>query len=158
MNELMSINLQKIKVLLKTYSQEIKLPNIDASLAVQAWFENLSYINLANKPYLTNMLLKIFSQAGDQKFIIALCQPKAYSLLIHKVRDKTEHFIRLNHAVSNEPLSESGQLVSYTSFERYITSFLLILGITILERANSTKTYLYTSEYQAVKNKATAML
>ena len=69
MNELMSINLQKIKVLLKTYSQEIKLPNIDASLAVQAWFENLSYINLANKPYLTNMLLKIFSQAGDQNLL-----------------------------------------------------------------------------------------
>lgn len=158
MNELISINLQKIKVLLKTYSQEIKLPNVDASLAVQAWFEDLSYINLANKPYLTNMLLKIFGQAGDQKFIIALCQPKAYSLLIHKVRDKTEHFIRLNHTVSNEPLSESGQLVSYTSFERYITSFLLILGITILERANTTTSYLYTSEYQAVKNKAIAMI
>lgn len=156
--ELMEKNLQKIKRLLVNYAKEIKLTQVDASLAVQAWFDELIHINLANKPYLTEILLKIFNKDNEQAFIKKLCQPKTYSLLVDKIRDDTESFLRFNQPIESEVIQQSKEILSSTYIEHYIASFLLNFGITTLNQAKGYESYLHSSEYQAIKNKAKSMI
>lgn len=156
--ELITLNFKKIRMVVGNYCKDSKVADIDATSAIQVWFEDLSYINLANKPYLTDTLLKLTKNEKEQQFIKTLCQPKPYSFLLDQVRDNTESFIRTTQAISSQSLQQNNQLISHSYFEQYTMAFLLLLGITVIKQAKGDVHYLQGSEYQALKSKAVSAI
>lgn len=152
--ELITINFKKIRMVAANYYKDCKAADIDATSAIQAWFEELSYINLANKSYLTDTLLKLAKSDKEQQFIKTLCEPKPYSLLSDQIRDNTESFIRVTQALNSQSLQPNNELISHAYFEQYTMAFLLVFGITVIQQAKGDVDYLQKSEYQALKNKA----
>ncbi|MFD1261387.1 hypothetical protein [Entomomonas asaccharolytica] len=157
--ELIKNNYEQVKQLITTYCSYTKKYNSDPTLPIQAWFEEKSRINLSAQPYIFNNLSEYAIDEREIKLLQELCRPKKHSIVLEKVRDKTETFMRLINQTHRHALQQQGRdILDYHYIEKYLSAFLLIFGLIIIKESNGNASYMQSIEYQALKKKASVMI
>lgn len=150
---LITDNHQKIKQLIMIYCSYTKKSNTDPTLPIQAWFEEKSRINLSDTPYIYRSLSETAQTEDEQTLIRELCQPKKHSKLLENIRDKTETFMQLINHPNKQLLSQERTQVDIY-IQKYLSAFLLIFGLVVINESNGNSAYMQGIEYNALKNKA----
>lgn len=86
--EFIQKNYQQVKQLIGLYWQSVKKRVPDPTISIQAWFEDKSYINIANKPYIYRNLSEQVTDDIETKLIQTLCRPKKHNTLLIKIKKK----------------------------------------------------------------------
>lgn len=156
--EFINNNYQQIKQLIKLYWQLVNKNANDPTIAIQTWFEGKSHINLADKPYIYRNLTERVTNDIELKLLQALCRPKKHNKLLTKIKEKTETFMALLNKSNRFALQQNEEILDHRYIEKYLSAFLLIFGLVIIQESHGDPSYLQTPEYTALKNKATVMI
>lgn len=157
--ELIKNNYQQIKQLIRTYCNYTKKYNSDPCLAIQAWFEEKSRINLADNSAIFRNLSEHAVSEAEIQFLKDLCRPKRHTKVLEKVRDKTETFMGLISHGKRFTLQQQGEsCLDHRYIGKYLSAFLLIFGLVVIKESNGNASYMQGMEYQALKSKASMMI